>query len=461
MELISLWLDSRLRGNDKQVGEGVTTRGRMNRSLAVAIIAAFLLALIAPHASAAPDSDLYQPTPAEPGTDIPAAAVKFGMRPYADNTFYIVGIRKGWFKDVNITIEPEPEGLKVTDTNVTALLLNGQLDLISEYCPLMLPLYKTTRLLKCIAFTNNSIGTTILANPKLKLKSFKDYAQSGMDFKQAIHAALEPLQGKTLVGAPELSQRPFEEVSSQLSGVTWKLQIMDDSKSLVLAKSAQIDFINPEGTPIVYMLKQSGWTDMLDNGDVVEHGPAGVDSPVERLVGIVGMGANADFVRGHANTVLRFLSVVWRTMDAMKRDPSLFDIQAPYLNSVAGTSFDGKGVADVVNSLDPFAPFDYGETFYNDAKSARYYRNLYTAIIADYVAHNIIPKDVVSPDQFIWGAAIWKQMNDYKSKTDALLASVNGKSLPADKQALVVKARQYYGWFDYLDAFRFASAAAS
>ncbi len=437
-------------------------RRPLSLKLAGALLATLLLnPFSVTQASAASDPDSYQPAPAEPGTDIPAAAVKFGMRPYADNTFYIVGIRKGWFKDVNITIEPEPEGLKVTDTNVTALLLNGQLDLISEYCPLMLPLYKTTRLLKCIAFTNNSIGTTILANPKLRLKSFKDYAQSGMDFKGAIHAALEPLQGKTLVGAPELSDRPFEEVSSQLSGVTWKLQIMDDSKSLVLAKSAQIDFINPEGTPIVYMLKQSGWTDMLDNGDVVEHGPAGADSPVERLVGIVGMGANADFVRAHANTVLRFLSVVWRTMDAMKNDPSLFEIQAPYLNSVAGTSFDGKGVADVVNSLDPFAPFAYGETFYTDAKSARYYRNLYTAIIADYVAHNIIPKDVVSPDQFVWGAAIWTQMNDYKSKTDALLASMNGKSLPADKQALVDKAKQYYGWFDYLDAFRLASAAAS
>ena len=162
--------------------------------------------------------NLFQPAAAEPGTDIPAAAVQFGMRPYADNTFYIIGIRKGWFKDVNITIEPQPEGLKVTDTNVTALLLNGQLDLISEYCPLMLPLYKTTRLLKCIAFTNNSIGTTILANPKLKLKSFKDYTKDGKDFTSALHAALAPLQGKTLVGAPELSDRPFEEVSSQLSG---------------------------------------------------------------------------------------------------------------------------------------------------------------------------------------------------------------------------------------------------
>ena len=146
---------------------------------------ALLTALGATTAQAAdPAGDMFKPAAAEPGTTIPAASVQFGMRPYADNTFYIIGIRKGWFKDVNITIEPQPEGLKVTDTNVTALLLNGQLDMISEYCPLMLPLYKTTRLLKCIAFTNNSIGETILANPKLKLKSFKDYMKEGKDFKR-------------------------------------------------------------------------------------------------------------------------------------------------------------------------------------------------------------------------------------------------------------------------------------
>lgn len=423
------------------------------------MLAASLFAGTARAADPAPD--VFQPAAAEPGTDIPAASVQFGMRPYADNTFYIIGIRKGWFKDVNINIEPQPEGLKVTDTNVTALLLNGQLDLISEYCPLMLPLYKTTRLLKCIAFTNNSIGSTILANPKLKLKSFKDYSKEGKDFTGAMHDALAPLQGKTLVGAPELSDRPFEEVSSKLSGVTWKLQIMEDSKSLVLAKSQRIDFINPEGTPIVYLLKQEGWTDLVDNGDVVSNGPAGADSPVEKLVGIVGMGANANFVNAHPNTVLRFLSVVWRIMNEMQQDPALFDIQAPYLNSVAGTSFDGKGVAGVVNELDPFAPFEYGQTFYQDPKSTRYYRTLYTAIIDDYVAHNIIPKGAVTPDQFVWGAAIWQQALDYKNKANVLFTTLKGKTLAADKQAQLDKAQQYYRWYDFLDAYRLATAASS
>ena len=71
-----------------------------------------------------------------------------------------------------------------------------------------------------------------------------------------------------------------------------------------------------------------------------------------------------------------------------------------------------------------------------------------------------MPKDAVTPDEIIWGAAIWNQMQDYKAKSEALLAGLAGKTLPADKADLAAKAKQYYDWFDFLDAYRLASAAA-
>ncbi len=174
-----------------------------------------LAALLTWGAAAAEASDRFAPTPPEPGTDIPAATIKFGMRPYADNTFYIIGMKKGWFQDVGITFDPAPYGLKVNDSNVTTLLLNGQLDIISEFCPLMLPTYKDANKLKCIAFTDNFLANAILANPALKLKTFKDYVGEGKTFDEALKAALAPMKGKTLVGAPELSDRAFEEYVNQ------------------------------------------------------------------------------------------------------------------------------------------------------------------------------------------------------------------------------------------------------
>lgn len=32
------------------------------------------------------------------------------------NTFYVIGVEKGWFKDVGITITPEPDGKGATRT---------------------------------------------------------------------------------------------------------------------------------------------------------------------------------------------------------------------------------------------------------------------------------------------------------------------------------------------------------
>lgn len=406
-------------------------------------------------------ADLYVPAPPEPGTEIPRAHVNFGMRPYADNTFYVIAMKQGWFDDVGIEIGPEELGLKVTDTNVIALLLNGQLDMASQYCPLLLPTYKTSNELKCVAFTDNFLGTAILANPALGLKSFKGYIAEGMTFDEAIRAAVTPLQGKTLVGSPVLSKRPFEEVVQQFSGVTWNLETMDDAKALVLAKAGRIDFVDPEGAPIVYTLLQAGWTDLIDIGDLYEHGPGGVDSPVEKLVAIVGIAAHSDFVNANQNTVLRFLSVVWRTIDAVQKDPSLYELQAPYLNSVAGTDLDAKGVEQTVAILHPYSSFDDNEKYFVDEEHILYWKNAWPAIIGDWADKGLVPVDAVTTEEFVWAAPIWQQMKDYQTKSAALISQLEGQSLDAEKQDLLAQAKQHYEWFNFLDAYRLATAAAS
>jgi hypothetical protein len=436
---------------------GFRGNGKTRLALAAATLAVTALA----GASLAAADDRYVPAAPEPGTDIPAATIKFGMRPYADNTFYIIGMKKGWFDEVGIKFDPPPYGIKANDSNVTTLLLNGQVDLISEYCPLMLPTYKDSNKLKCLGFTDNFLAEAILANPKLGLKSFKDYIKEGKSFDEAIKAALAPLEGKTLVGAPELSDRPFEEGVAKFAGVKWQLQVLDDAKSLVLAKSGREDFVNPEGAPIVYTLRQAGWTDLIDVGDLEKYGPGGLDSPVEPLIAIVGVGANADYVNKNQNTVLRFLSVMWRIFDEVKKDPSLYDLQAPYLNSVAGTDLDGKGVAATVNILHPYTSFEDDAEYYADPNKVLYYANAWGALIKNYEEHGIIPKGKVTPDDIIWGGAIWHQMVDYKDKTDALMQKLDGMTLDTGKKALVDKAKSFYAARDYLDAWRLATAAAS
>jgi len=439
----------------------VQALGILPAIMRAALAGGLALGLASIQAAPSRAADLYTPAPPEPGTEIPSAQVNFGMRPYADNTFYVIAMKQGWFEDVGIEIGPEELGLKVTDTNVTALLLNGQLDMASQYCPLLLPTYKTSDQLKCVGFTDNFLGTAILANPNLGLKSFKDYIAEGMSFDEAIRAAVAPLEGKTLVGSPVLSKRPFEEVVQEFSGVQWTLETMDDAKALVLAKADRIDFVDPEGAPIVYTLLQAGWIDLIDIGDLYEYGPGGVDSPVEKLVAIVGIAAHSDFVSANQNTVLRFLSVVWRTIDAVQKDPSLYELQAPYLNSVAGTDLDAKGVEQTVAILHPYSSFEDNEKYFFDEDHILFWKNAWPAIIGDWADKGLVPADAVTTEDFIWAAPIWQQMKDYQSKSEALIGELEGQSLDAEKQELLAQAKQHFERFNFLDAFRLATAAAA
>jgi ABC-type nitrate/sulfonate/bicarbonate transport system substrate-binding protein len=430
----------------------MTTR----RDLASAIGLAALLALAAPAADAATS---YIPATPEPGTDIPQVTVKFGMRPYADNTFYVIGIEKGWFKDVGITIEPAPYGLKTTENQWISILLNEQVDINTATCSIMLPSYKTTDQLKCAGFAVTFFGSVMLANPKLGLKTVRDYAKGGTPFEEALRSALEPLVGQTVYVPAAVSEKEFNEVPFKLAGLDLPNYVtMDDAQMLLLAKSGRLDFMHPGGAPIAQTLLDAGWTPVYDTGQLLEFGPGGVDSPLESLVFNNGWGSTADYINSNQTTMMRFASVAFRIFDELKKDPFLYGVYAPYLNSVAGTSLDADGVRRTVENLDPFVPFEEQTKYFVDKAGPEYYGNSMGALIKALEASGTIPAGI-TPDDVVWAAPMYHEMLDYKNKTDALFEQGKSTQLAGDRQQLLDQARQHYDWYNFLDAYRFATAA--
>ena len=298
----------------RDTAKGAGGRSRAGRGIVgLMLAAAFVVAPV----GASRAADAYVPAPAEAGTAIPEATVRVGLRPYADGSFPIIGIK----------ISP-PDGLGVTEDTTNSLLMRGDIDVVHGYPPNSLPTYQTTDAIKQIMFHDVIVAGCILANPKLGLKGIKEYMAEGMDFNKAIAAAVGPLQGKSLASPPVANERLFEETISKLSGVTWQHQIMDDSKVLVAAKANQIDFAHPGGAPIVYSLLQDKWKQLVCLDDLIAHGPLGDDSPVLASIVVVGLVANGDWVNKNPNTTLRYISAVWRTIAAITADPSLYDIQA-------------------------------------------------------------------------------------------------------------------------------------
>ncbi|HEY1783211.1 MAG TPA: hypothetical protein VGG79_22800 [Roseiarcus sp.] len=429
---------------------------KARRKSSISLLFAATLAITAPAANAA---TTYTPATPEPGADIPQVSVKMGMRPYADNTYFVIGMEKGWFKDVGIAITPPPYGLKTTEDQWVSLLLNRQVDVDSATCSALLPSYRTTDQLKCIGFAVTFYGAVMLANPKLGLKRFADYMTPGTDYKQALAKALAPLSGKKVYVPASISEKVFVELPFKLSGTPLPDYVtMEDPQMLLLAKSGRIDFLHPSGAPIAQTLLDAGWTPIYDIGQLVKYGPGGVDSPLEPLVFNNGWAATADYVDGHKTTMLRFASVVYRIFDALEKDPSLFGVYAPYLNSVAGTSLDADGVKRTVLNLDPFVTFDKQAKYFVPNDGPEYYKSSMGALIKSLEATSSIPKGITS-EEIVWAAPMYLELLDYKKKTDALFEKASKAEPAGDKKALLDAAHKYYGWFDYLDAYRAAQAA--
>ncbi|MDW6026557.1 hypothetical protein SAZ10_32835 [Mesorhizobium sp. BAC0120] len=414
--------------------------------------------LMAGMTTAALSQQEYKPAAPEPGTEIPQSTVRMGILPYADGSFPIIGVKQGFFGDVGISISPA-EGTKVTEEQAHSLLMRGDLDVTHGYPPNFLPTYQNSRVVKQIMFHDVIVAGCMLASPEQKLKGIKDYLAEGMPFDKAIAEAMAPVQGKELASTPVANERLFEDTITQLSGVTWTPKILDDPNILVSAKAGQIQFAHPSGAPVVYSLLQAGWTRLVCLDDLIAHGPKGKDSPILRSITAVGAEANGEWVNKNPNTALRYISAVWRTIDAIKADPALYDIQAPVLNSITGTNLTGKDLAGTVELFHPYITYGENTRFYTDEQSLLYYKPLYEQIIGAFAENGVVPADV-TPDEFVWGGKLWQQLEDYRKQTDELLGKLDVASLSQEKKDLVTEARKFYGWHDYLDAYRFALAAS-
>jgi hypothetical protein len=202
----------------------------------------------------------------------------------------------------------------------------------------------------------------------------------------------------------------------------------------------------------------AGWTPVYDTGQLLEFGPGGVDSPLESLVFNNGWGSTADYINSNQTTMMRFASVAFRIFDELKEDPSLYGVYAPYLNSVAGTSLDADGVRRTVENLDPFVPFEEQTKYFVDKAGPEYYGNSMGALIKALEASGTIPAGI-TPDDVVWAAPMYHEMLDYKNRTDALFEQAKSTQLAGDRQQLLDQARKHYDWYNFLDAYRFATGA--
>jgi len=401
---------------------------------------------------------------ASAGTEVPAVDVSLGMRPYANDLIFVAGIKQGFYKDVGLTITPAPYGRKVLPDQAIPLLVNKQIDFMALYPPDIIATMDSVQNIRFIALTDLFQGFAILARPNSNTKTVGQFMSEGLTFEEAMKRTMAQLKGKSFVTAPVVDNRIFLETVFSLGRMNMekdtKLVVTPDSNALQLESGGKIDFASPTGAPFTAQLRLAGWISLVTPLDVLTNMPAGLGSPTAALVGTPGVACDAQWARQHAETVLRFTSVMFRIIEQEQKVPDLMlKSMLDYVNSFAGTSLDIAGLKLTIDTLSPLSNFEFQKNYFDNQNSALYYRTAFDAAVKFNVDKGVLPKGKYDADDVIWAASVYHSLVALKQAADDLLKRIEGSNLSAGNQALVDKAKQFYAWYDYLDAYRLLRVA--
>ena len=417
------------------------------------------------HALAADNKGFgFSPDKASPGTDVPQAEISLGMRPYANDLIFVAGIKQGFYKDVGLTITPAPYGRKVLPDQAIPLLVNKQIDIMALYPPDVIATMDSVQNIRFIALTDLFQGFAILARPGSNVKTVEQFMAEGLTFDEAMKRTMAQLKGKSFVTAPVVDNRIFLETVFSLGGMNMdkdtKLVVTPDSNALQLESGGKIDFASPTGAPFTAQLRIAGWIPLVAPLDVLTNMPAGPGSPTTALVGTPGVACDVDWARQHQEAVLRFTSVMFRIIEQEQKNSDLMlKSMLDYVNSFAGTSLDIAGLKLTIDSLSPLSNFEFQKNYCDNQNSALYYRTAFDAAVKFNMDKGVLPKGKYDADDLIWACEIYHDLVALKQASDDLLKGIEGKTLSAANQALLEKAKQFYAWYDYLDAYRLLRVA--
>lgn len=448
-------------GPSPACGHLQTTLLRATKGAAVAaLLAASLLPM---HVDASRSSAGFPGSSPEPGFAIPRASMSFGMRPYANDAIYIIGMKLGWYNQVGITINP-PFGRKTQPNQAIPLLINHQLDAVALYPPDVIASQDTVKTARFIALSDLFQGFAILAAPATHAKTVGYFLKRGLSFRQAMTRAMGQLRNQKFATAPVVDNRAFLGLAFSLGGMTMsqntQLIVTPDANALQLAKNGGVHFLSPTGAPFTAQLEEAGWIPVVTPLDILRHIPGGVKSKSETLVGLPGVAADAGWASRNANTVLRFVSVMFRIIDLEHRSPNkALSRELSYINAFAGTNLNIRGLRITIDELDPLLSWKDQRAICNDKTSPLYYKTWYQATVNSDVASKALPAGNYPVDNLIWSCGVYNALGRYKNASDRLLAALHSKKLSGRARTFLKRGQQMYAAFDFLDAYRFLRAA--
>jgi ABC-type nitrate/sulfonate/bicarbonate transport system substrate-binding protein len=395
--------------------------------------------------------------------EIPQVQVRYAHLPYFDHSQAIIGLKKGWFKEVGITYTPNDVGISVSAEDAPAVFASGRLDVMSSPIGLLMPAAKTLPPFKMFFYGDIFQGYAIMAQPDANAKSFQEFLAEGKSPDAAYKATMAQLNGKRFAFPGEAAIKGFIDIALQKGGLT--LADVDavgaphDPDNVALMQAKRADF-QVGGVPSRMTLQIAGFKPILTSGDLASYATASADSAELRAVFHDGWVSTDAWINANYETVLRIASVGFRINQFIAEHPDdAAAIHTPFLNSIAGTNFENSVAKVAYSGLDPFWTFDKQSGWILDDKNPLNGKYVIGAAIKIYEEKDLFKPGEFTYQNFTIAPKVYKDLLDYKAKTDDLFKKI-GDSPSATAAPLVEKAKAFYAGFDFLDAYRFASAAA-
>jgi ABC-type nitrate/sulfonate/bicarbonate transport system substrate-binding protein len=405
------------------------------------------------------------------GPAIPKTTVKFAYYPCcADTTLPVVGIRKGFFKDVGITISPGDGYQWSQPAQFLPAMQRGQFDVATAFSTTWLQTLNTFGVnLPPVLLYDIYLGRDILLAPSSPLKTTADYMKQGMSFKAAAQKAVAAIKGKTIFTDPFAgTQPPYYDVLLSYGGLTSKdinFTFLSDDK--ILAASAtpgRVELAFPLGAPVLVAMIRSGYRELINMGEILKYD--GQSSQAKELLKETGnqtVMVQRKFLEKKHDTLLRFVSAVLRSMAYVSNPKTALagdKIVADTINAAQGLKLVPQDVATIYSTVDPLFPWEQQASTLWNPKSPYYAPRGYATAVQSLIANKTLPAGNYSATlkKFLAAQPVYKELRSLQKQADALFKKAAKQK---SNKSLVASARKYYKWYDFLDAVRYLKAALS
>lgn len=425
-----------------------------------AAAAALLIALTgcSPSADSASPSESGLALPdglaAEAGTDIPAVTMKVGLTPLADEIIPVIGERLGFFEEAGISFSA-PNGIQANLFDGWTPLLNGQIEVGSGFVPLLDPQRDTVTNLRSFADSNVFQGYRILV-PAGEYETVSALMDSGASYDDAVREALAQLQGQTLLmedgGDPAFVNIALKQADLTLADTD--ATYLSNADIVLAAESGKADFAAPGGAVQIAQLQTAGWVPLIDLPTLLENTPSDETSTLRGMFS--GYIVTTAYAEQNYNSLLRFAGVIYRIIDALEADPvAAAAVYSDYVNSYTGASLTDEQIAALFAEDGPYGlvGFDEAASVFDDTDATHSVQATTDARLANYLAQGVLTAEYTASDVSI-ADRIYHDLVEYRDEAQKLLDEAPDGELKSQAEALMQNR-------NYLDAYRFAKAAAA